>query len=946
MAPYWMRLMLAVVAAAVVLCSADRLALSADLAAARSLLHLGRYAEAAERYAAETEHDPAAAVGLARCRIAVGKYEEAEQALAAAADRFPKSAALAAELALSAYRRGDHPAAEKRAAAALAIDQSCAPARWVAAELLKYSGRMDEAQQAYRWFVTYYNQAPRIEDPQTLVFIGRGVAEHARWTRNSNQFRRLVGDVYPAALRVDKEYWPARLEAALLYLEKYNEADAAVQIAAGLVINPQSADLHAARAALALGSFDLATAKASLDRAMAINPRHVWAHQLRADWLLADVRPDEAKGILEEARRINARDELTLGRLAASYAAVDGRPGGQHSPRVQTLIDEVTGRNPHCGEFFLAAGQACDRLRRFPQAAEFYRLAAERMPQLLATRGHLGLVLMRLGDEAEAAKLLEESFAIDPFNVRVKNQLEVLGVLANYAVQETDHFVIKFDRGQNELLARYVARHLEEDVFPDLTRRLGFAPKDKTLVEIFSRYGNTAGHNWFSARMVGLPLIGPVGACAGKMVALSSPKELSERYDWARVLKHEMVHVINLQQTDFNVPHWFTEGLAVHLEDQPRPRAWTELLARRARSGALFTLDAITLGFVRPASADDWTLAYCQAELYVEHLIEKYGEDAPGRMLAAYADHLSTSQALAKLFGVTQAQFEADYRLLVERIAAQVKLPSTAAPPTLAELQRKAADAPRDADAAAELSRAWLDRDDKPLARRWAVAAQQLQHRHQLAAYVLARLQLSIGDTDAAIKLLEQSLDENSPQEDLLALLAALKLKANDTAAALRLYEQGDSKLPHSDRWVKGLVKIHLQSGDSEKLTSVLQRLLVREPDNRVVQQKLAELALTAWDFPRAAALARQTVHTDVEDPAGHALLAAALAGQEKHAAAVEEYETSLKLGGEQAALLAGLARSLIALLKKDDARRVIGRLRELNADDPRLPDLEQRLAP
>ena len=31
-----------------------------------------------------------------------------------------------------------------------------------------------------------------------------------------------------------------------------------------------------------------------------------------------------------------------------------------------------------------------------------------------------------------------------------------------------------------------------------------------------------------------------------------------------RLLSHELVHVITLQQTHFNIPHWFTEGLAVH----------------------------------------------------------------------------------------------------------------------------------------------------------------------------------------------------------------------------------------------------------------------------------------------------------------------------------------------------------------------------------------------
>ncbi|HEX5106412.1 MAG TPA: tetratricopeptide repeat protein, partial [Pirellulaceae bacterium] len=655
---------------------------------ATALLLRGRYDEAAEQYAALASKDPAAAIGVARCRLAVGKSDDAASALATAAGWFPTSAEIQAELALLALARGNEEGAQKQSAGALALDKDCVAAHWVRAELLKHEGRLKEAEQAYAWLTDYYNRAPRIDDLQQLIWIGRGAAEHARWTRNSKQFRRLVSELYPSALRLEKDFWPARLEAAQLYLEKFNQSDAAAEIAAGLAINPQAAELHAARAALALESFDLATAKSSLDRALEINPRLVWAHQLRADWLLCDVRPAEAIEVLQAGRQLNPRDEATLGRLAAACEAVDGRTGGKHSPRVQAIIDEALSRNPHCGQFYLAAAEAFDRMRRFPQAAEFYRLAGEAMPQLIATRGQLGLVLMRLGDEAAAARLLEESFTIDPFNVRVKNQLEVLDVLAGYAAIETDHFVVKFDRGQDELLARYAARFLEDEVFPDLSRRLGYAPAGKTLVEIFSQSGNTPGHAWFSARMVGLPFIGTVGACAGKMIALSSPTELKEKYNWATVLRHEMVHVINLQQTDFGVPHWFTEGLAVHLESQPRPRAWAELLARRSRAGTLFTLDDVTLGFVRPKNGEDWTLAYCQSELYIEHLIEKYGQDAPGKMLAAYARQQSTSQALEQLFGVPQARFEADYRQKIERTIAAAG-PAIARPrPTLADLQR------------------------------------------------------------------------------------------------------------------------------------------------------------------------------------------------------------------------------------------------------------------
>ena len=919
---------------------------SDDQPSAQTLLLVGRYDEAAELFGADSEKEPSAAVGLARCQTATGKRDDAKTTLEAAAERFEESADVQAELALAAFERGDYEPAGKHAAAALALDKDCLLARWIEAELLRTSGKLDEAQRAYAWFIGYHNRAARLDDPWALVWIGRAAAHHARWTRNSNQFRRLVSDVLPAATRREPKFWPARLETARLFLEKFNDPDAQAEIAAGLAINPNAAELHAASAARALDRFDLATAQSSLDRALEINPQLVWAHQLRADALFADVRPAEAVDVLLKARDLNPRDEGTLGRLLAAYLVVDGRTAGKPSVRGQQIVEGATQQNPHCGEMFLAAGEALDRMRRFPLAAGHYRAAHERMPRLMAPRGHLGMVLMRLGEEAEAAKLLEESFAIDPFNVRIKNMLEVLDVLQGYAVLETEHFVLKFDRGQDELLARYAAKYLEDEIYPTLTKQFAFQPQGKTLIEIFSKNGTTSGHSWFSARMVGLPFIGTVGACAGKMVAITSPGELDKKYNWALVLRHEYTHVLNLQQTDFNIPHWFTEGLAVHLESQPRPRDWTGLLARRAKAGELFNLDNITLGFVRPKSSDDWTLAYCQSELYVEFMLATYGDDATQKLLAAYGDRLTTAQAVERCFGVKQAEFEAAYRAFLDKALADSPAVASSAKPMLAELQRQVEENPDDDAAAAQLAVAWLDRDDKPQARRWALKANQLQERQPLAAYVLARLQLSIGEADAAVTLLEAALDRESPQEELLALLAALKLKNGDTDEAASLYELGDKHFPASDRWIKGLARIHLQADDADKLVPILRRWSALEPDNVGIHKRLARHSHDKAEWDASIAAATAVLHLDIEDAEAHALLAAAFAGKDRLDQAAQEYRTALRLDSRQPDWQAALAGLLIRLKKNDEALSVIAELRKLAPDHPQLAELEKSLAP
>src|SRR4051812_9670246 len=125
---------------------------------AQSLLWKGRYDEAAERFAKEAESDPVAAIGLAQCRVATGKGAEARTILEAACERFPKSAGLQAEMSNCELARGEYDLASQRAKAALALDKDCVAARWVTAELLRHCGQLENAENAYRWFVDYYNR--------------------------------------------------------------------------------------------------------------------------------------------------------------------------------------------------------------------------------------------------------------------------------------------------------------------------------------------------------------------------------------------------------------------------------------------------------------------------------------------------------------------------------------------------------------------------------------------------------------------------------------------------------------------------------------------------------------------------------------------------------------------------------------------------------------------
>ena len=376
----------------------------APASTARQLLLTGRYEEAATAYGKSSQSGAVAnAIGLARCQVATGKLDRAEQTLREAAERNAQAADLYAELAKLMFARGRHESAAELVKQALELDHRQFTAHWIAAELDRVAGKLDEAQKAYAWFIDEYNAAETLTAEQ-LHHIGLAAAQYARWKRNSDQFQHLVNTLYPDARKLEPQYWPAHLEAALLFLEKYNAADAKAELDAALAINPNAAEVHAARARLALQDFDLVTAQTAIDRALAINPQLLAAHQCRADSLLAELRPAEALAVLEQARELNPLDEQTLGRLAAAYGAVDGLKPIAADSRLAKLTAQVAACNPHCGEFYLALAESLDRMRRYPAAVEYAREADRRMPQLLYARGLWGLLDMRLGREAEAEK--------------------------------------------------------------------------------------------------------------------------------------------------------------------------------------------------------------------------------------------------------------------------------------------------------------------------------------------------------------------------------------------------------------------------------------------------------------------------------------------------------------------------------------------------------------
>lgn len=830
---------------------------SSTLQDARRLFQKGNVQEAAEIFASlKSSREAEAVLGLAQCWTFEGRDAEAEIELKGAIAKHPKNTDLRAALGEIYFRTGRWPETEAAVAAALEIRNDHLEARWLRARLWRDQGHYEKANSEFEWFIHRYNDQQFTDAPSVLL-VAKAAAEYARWNKLPDEFDFILNELIPDALKSDPSYWPAHAFAGALLIEKYNETEGVPELKKALAINPRGLDALVTLGNAAAQGFDLREGNAFADQALAVNPRSIEALNLKADLVLADVRVKAALEPLERALKVNPFAEETLGRWAACQH-LRGEPAKAKEAEARILA-----RNPRPGLFYTAAADALEQRRQFDVAEGYYIKAITAAPHLAAPRNGLGTLLMRVGREDEARKVFAEARQLDPFHVRVANMTKVLKHLEKYSKIKSPHYEVWFDPTNDALLGRYASDFLER-THGALCKRFDYEPPKPSKIEVM------IDHKWFSARVVGLPSIGTVGACTGNVVALTSPRSLKAPFNWARVLTHEVTHIITLQQTRFNIPHWYTEALAVMSEGYPRPQIWNELLAQRVPKNDLFHLDNINNAFARPKTPLDWQMAYCQSFLYAHYMIRLQGEKSLASMLNAYRDGMETDVAISRVFGIGKDEFEKGYRAYLGEIVKELRA-APATPSRSPEALEKALDEnPKDAKAAGELSLHWHRRKNIDRARSYAETALANDPKEPHALFVLASLEWSIGKTAAALDLLKPLADDPDARDEALDLLAAVYLKQKDFPNAAAIYERARAKSPLSQKWLEGLARVYLMSDQTAKLEPVLTSLAQFDADDVAVRKKLWDLAREAKRWRDVSHWAREVIYIDINDTASH----------------------------------------------------------------------------
>ena len=774
-------------------------------ASAWAALAHGSPADAERLARAQPADDPAAVAVLAHLAIERGRYDEAVAALQPAAARAPLSDA-ALELGLLQRRLG-------RSAAATAL------------------------------LTSIYRQSG--EDPASRLRAARAASALGR-AREANGLFRAAAAFGPDPA-IDTAW-------GMLFLERYNRAEALKSFQQALAQDGRWAPAHAGLART-LAEDDPPAAAASAARALDIDPHLADAELLLAELDLDNTHYDDARGRVERVLAWNP-SQLDAVALSAAIKYVRGdRPG------FDAEVKRALAINPTFGEIYRAAAELSARNYRFDEAVALAKQATTLDPTNARAHAELGMHLMRTGDEKEARLALNRAFAIDAYDAVTYNLLALLDNLDKFVEIREGDIILKLHPDEAAVMREY-AMPLAQEALKTLSAKYNFTPKGPILVEVFPK------HDDFAVRTLGLPgMLGALGACFGRVVTLDSPRAREPgSFSWQATLWHEMAHVITLQMSNQRIPRWLTEGISEYEEGQARPEWGREMevpFALALERGKTLKLADLNSGFTRP---DTIALAYFQASLLVDHIVQTFGAPKLQALVRSYGEGLEGNAAVEKTIGVSMDDLQASFdKSLDTRFgalrAALRAIPGGVAPGEHAILARpaaaldlatlRAAAVSHPGSYAAQLAygRALAEAGDRaafePLEK--AAALVPITSGEDTPHAIMARLAEHLGDPARAMAEYKAILAQDHTTVDAARQLAALAEKASSTETLALAYERVVAIDPFDPVAHSGLGRLAVKANQPKTAVREFKAALALGPADRASAHcDLAEAFLLA----------------------------------------------------------------------------------------------------
>lgn len=714
-------------------------------------------------------------------------------------------------------------------------NQDSAAAAYLRSRALEDLGRLGEAVELLSPLRQRF-QHETLDDPAELTAAAKAIVLLAHLEGRPSQDYELALRMFARVYQeLDPLYWPARVAEAQLLMTKDNRSEAAELLAEALSYNPRAGSAWAELGRLHVDGFNFDAAAEVSQQLRTINPLHPLADVIDIRSFLRQRDVASARRVLDATRKSFPKHRELLALAAATEAmAYDESALADaldYFDAVSAGADKTAAAKAVGSPLALyTAGETLSHDRQYIPAEALLRRAIDRSPNWPAPRLELGLLLMQSGDLENARLELAQAQRLDPFHQRVNNQLRLAEkLLGVYETIETEHFIIRYLPGIDEVLARDMPGPLEE-MYDEITAVFQHRPANKTQIDLMPDQSS------FAVRITGMPHIWTIAAATGDVVAITPPRsgpDQADPYNWVNVMRHEYVHTVTLAQTRNRVPHWFTEACAVSAETTGRTYDTCQLLAWALHNNKLFDYDKINWGFIRPQTERDRPLAYAQADWMLEFIATRWSHQAIVDLLALYREGVSDTAALQDVTGYTAVQFMDAFRTWA---AGQV-ITWGMDPRTTST------------DAAAVLA---ADGKDTSTGELIDLLATHDNDHPDLLKLIAQRI-VESGDPDQARRWLDRYAQARPvdpwPHRALVQLAFDLD-RPEEALGSLQALERSDN---YTSVWSRQLAELHRDAGRLDAAQRSIERALHCEPYNASHRELAATIALQRRDLAAAA---------------------------------------------------------------------------------------------
>lgn len=396
-----------------------------------------------------------------------------------------------------------------------------------------------------------------------------------------------------------------------------------------------------------------------LRRSLEINNRYVPSLVALAEEKLNEESYEDAEVVLAEIEQVNSRSsQLWALRAVAAHLQGDYLKEGEFRTKaladwsLDPEIDHTIGR--HLGMHY-----------RFKESVDYQRRALKMDANYVPAQTQLAQDLLRLGEEEEGWRLVEQVRAANPYDVTIYNLKQLQKAIDRMVMLEIPGFIVRMDAKEANIYGSEVLSLLKE-ARETLTQKYKVQLEEPIYVEIFPKQRD------FAIRTFGLPGgEGFLGVCFGRLITANSPAALSVDSNWKSVLWHEYCHVVTLQKTKNKMPRWLSEGISVY-EETLKNSTWGQPLDPTYRKMLLgedyFPISDLSSAFMKAKTPLHLQFAYYESSVAVEFFVNQYGFESLLKVLDDLAVGMPANDALRRAPGSLEA-LDAEFDMYAKQVA-------------------------------------------------------------------------------------------------------------------------------------------------------------------------------------------------------------------------------------------------------------------------------------